>query len=158
MNGTDLCRGNYPLEYSILTKFLLTDSKLKSVTLLNISSETNGLAIVLDLCTDSVHVVFGSSCPTRNITFPLGGRISADGEWHRFALSFSADDVALFVDCRSLQPVHYHQIDLTECRVRPCDEGVHVHVLQPYQEATCSSTTKQVSMVLLVRGRAIEKK
>ena len=145
MSGSDICRGNYPNDYSILIKFL-PDLSRYSVTLLNISNDRNGLAITLDLCSKAINVTFGSDCPLGSLSFPLPRDFDRSRKWRRIGISFSDTAIGVYGDCQgdfddNLPPklLQYVPIDLSECRVRPCDDDVNVHILQPTDSAHCHS-------------------
>ena len=148
MPGSSICRGNYPSDYSILVKFLPPAARY-SVTLLNISDDRNGLAITLDQCSQTVNITFGSDCPVREVPIPLSSTYDTrNSEWHRIGVSFSESSISVFGDCRGdydpdrppVPELLYHlPLDLTNCRVRPCDEDVNVHILQPTNHPSCTS-------------------
>ena len=135
MSGSDICRGNYPEDYSILIKFLPDNAKY-SLNLLNISNERSGLAITLDLCYNTINVTFGSDCGSKGIAFPLPSNFDVRrGNWHRIGASFSSDLLYVFVDCSSVNVFNIS----SGCRVRPCDEDANVHILQPTHSSHCGS-------------------
>ena len=143
---TENCRGNYPEDYSILVKFQPA-SKPHTVTLLNISNPTSGLAITLDFPCDDLHssflyIKFGADCPhRRSLSFQLDDFIDrslAYLGWHRIGISFSSDAIAVYVDCTLLSYFNFN-VSESECRVRPCDEGTIVHLLQSVESTKCES-------------------
>lgn len=144
MSGSQVCRGNYPNDYSILIKFLPPTARY-SATLLNISDDRNGLAVTLDLCTRTVNITFGSDCPVREVPIPLGADFDTrQQEWHRIGISFTDSSITVFGDCQGEFPsrpslLYHMELDLTSCRVRPCDDDVNVHILQPTNSPYCSS-------------------
>lgn len=149
--GSKLCRGNYPEDYSILVKFQ-TGSSAKTVTLLNISNPTNGLALTLDYpCGDKLssflHIKFGTDCPRRGVmSFQLRDFIDRSLKrqgWHRIGISFSSDGIGVYIDCIPLTYLNFN-VSESECRVRPCDEGTTIHLLQSVESAECESDEVRV--------------
>ena len=146
MSGSQVCRGNYPHDYSILIKFLPPPERF-SVTLLNISDDRNGLAITLDLCSNAVNLTFGSDCPLGVLSFPLADDFDTKSKkWHRIGFSFSEASISVFGDCkgdfndgRPPDLLHHVPLDLSECRVHPCDDDVNIHIMQPTRSPHCSS-------------------
>lgn len=145
-DGAALCRGNYPEDYSILVKFQ-PDSKPHTVTLLNISNPTSGLAITLDFPCDDLrssflYIRFGADCPYhRAMSFQLDDFIDrslAYLGWHKIGISFSSDAIGIYVDCKLLSYFNFN-VSKSECRVRPCDEGTTIHLLQSVESSKCES-------------------
>ena len=163
MDGPDVCRGNYPEDYSIIVKFKLRDlTKLKSLTLLNISNEQHGLAITLDNCNNLLNITLGSNCPHSMQSFNLNGKFNTSKEWLRIGLSFSADALGIYIDTKACssskdedeevpQLLNYQQLDLSQCQVRPCDEGTKINVMQTAQSSSCSSEGLVSAVVMIGR-------
>ena len=149
MNGTRLCRGNYPEDFSILIKYRASHDGF-SMNFLNISNERHGLAITLDMCSDRLNISFGSACPLSEISFNLPA-IYTSGDWHRLGISFSVDAIHLYGDCTGAAGelsllLDYFPLDLSECQVRPCDDGTNIHILQPTHSDQCGNSDVEVSI------------
>lgn len=132
-SGASTCRGNYPSNYSIVTKFRPVSERY-AFTFLNISTpEGVQLAITLDLCYSMLNITFGSGCPYTPIALPFRPFDLTLEQWHRMSLTVGSSHVALYVDC---ELIHLLPLDMETCQVL-CNDEATVSILQPAAASHC---------------------
>ena len=138
MNGSDVCRGDFPKQFSLLFKFKFDNTRF-ATTLFKVKG---GFSVILDLCNFQVVLDYGSdsSCNFRNRTFSLRQELAAN-EWHKLGLAFTDDTIQMFVDCQltdwSLFP---------GCSVQ-CNEDTTISMVTPSELSHCSSQGKVISYI-----------
>lgn len=150
VDGSSLCQGNYPEDFSIIIKYQV-EQPSTSVTFLNISNEQHGLAITLDLCYDRLNITFGSKCNQSSFSFAISRDKEWHSKWHRFGISISSDSLAVFGDCGEFENElvgYIDGLDLSECRVKPCEEDTTIHIVQPTHTDHCGSD-EEVSVPII---------
>ena len=97
-----MCTGKYPKQYSLLTKFQLTDTPTK-VTLINVTSDA-GVELAVSIETESMEVIF--ECLSLLARFPLRGNSLEAKQWHMMSISIIPTSLSLYLDDKLVHTAH----------------------------------------------------
>ena len=97
-----MCTGRYPKQYSLLTKFQLTDTPTK-LTLINVTSDA-GVELAVSIETESMEVIF--ECLSLLARFPLRDNSLEARQWHIMSISVLPTSLSLYIDDKLVHTAH----------------------------------------------------
>ena len=97
-----MCTGTYPKQYSLLTKFQLTDTPTKH-TLINVTSD-GGVELAVSIETENMEVIF--ECLSLMARFPLRDNTLEAKQWHIMSISVIPTSISLYIDDKLVHTAH----------------------------------------------------
>lgn len=148
-----MCTGESPKQYSLLTKFKLTDKSTK-VTLINVTSNV-GVELAISIETESMEIVF--ECLSLLARFPLQDDSLKANKWHMMSISIIPTSLSLYLNNKLMHTAHIdsdQSCDLT-CLNKEVTVGYSSHevcivaivilMFEPHPSLAGTCTTTSIS-------------